>query len=123
MIYGSVNANLEPRIPLFVEDALGQPQPIEAVVDTGFSGFLTLPPALIASLGLTWFSQQQRMLGDGSIQFFQVYSAGIIWDTQARAIYVSAADTTPLVGTKLLEGSELRMRIVPGGPVDVDVVP
>lgn len=54
MITGVVDARLEARLPLFVEDAAGQPSCLEAVVDTGFSGFLSLPSALITSLGYTW---------------------------------------------------------------------
>ena len=40
MITGAVNARLDACIPLFVEDGSGQTHPLEAVIDTGFSGFL-----------------------------------------------------------------------------------
>ncbi|MBA2450995.1 MAG: hypothetical protein H0V51_23525 [Chloroflexi bacterium] len=45
-----VNAALEATIRLTVEGASGQAHEVEAVVDTGFSGFLTLPPTLITLL-------------------------------------------------------------------------
>ena len=48
---GNVNADLEPSVRLTVHDAGGQPRELEAVIDTGFNGFLTLPPALIAAPG------------------------------------------------------------------------
>jgi clan AA aspartic protease len=98
MIVGAVDANLEARIPLFVEDVTGQTHPIEAVIDTGFSGFLSLPPSQIATLGLLWLYDQQVMLADGSIHMVDVYSVTVIWDSQMVAIHVNAVDTSPLVG-------------------------
>jgi clan AA aspartic protease len=123
MITGSVNARLEASIPLFVEDASGQTHSLEAVIDTGFSGFLSLPPAQIASLGLMWLCQEQAMLADGSIQILDVYTADIVWDSQSRRTRVTAVDSSPLVGMQLLEGSEVRIRVVPGGWVSVDSIP
>ena len=43
MMTGVVNADLEPLLRLTVRDAGGQPHDVEAVIDTGFNGFLTLP--------------------------------------------------------------------------------
>jgi clan AA aspartic protease len=123
MILGTVDANLEARITVFVEDGTGQTHPIDAVIDTGFSGFLSLVPAQIASLGLTWLWKQQGMLADGSLHLIDVYSASIIWDSQSRTIHVSAVNVSSLVGMKLLEGHEVRISVVPGGLVYIDVVP
>jgi hypothetical protein len=47
MMTGLVNADLEPRLLLTVRAASGQRHEVEAVIDTGFNDFLTLPPALI----------------------------------------------------------------------------
>ena len=52
MITGVVDANLEATIHLYVEDAIGQPHRVEAIVDTGFSEFLSLPKAQLAALTL-----------------------------------------------------------------------
>jgi hypothetical protein len=49
-----VNANREATIRIVVSGPSGQQQEIEAIIDTGFTGFLTLPPALIQALGLAW---------------------------------------------------------------------
>lgn len=42
MIKGAVNANREARLRLTVRGLSGQEREIEAVIDTGFNGFLTL---------------------------------------------------------------------------------
>ncbi len=53
MIEGVVNAAREAVIALIVRGPAGRTLNIEAIIDTGFGGFLTLPPALVAELGLS----------------------------------------------------------------------
>ena len=120
MITGSVTADREAVIRLKVRGPQGQEQEIEAVIDTGFTGFLTLPPALIASLGLPWRGFGEAVLGDGSLHTFDVYRASVDWDGQERTIEADAADTEPLVGMGLIYGYELRIAAVDGGPVTID---
>lgn len=50
MLTGVVTARHEAMIRLSVHHANGQEQEIEAILDTGFSGSLTLPPEIIATL-------------------------------------------------------------------------
>ena len=52
MILGVVNAAYEAVVTLPLQDPEGRTRDIEAVVDTGYSGFLTLPPGLVDDLGL-----------------------------------------------------------------------
>ena len=77
MISGAVNAGLEATIRLEVLGADGQ-QRVEAIIDTGLSGFLTLPPALITLLGLTWLAREPGILADGTVGLFYVYRATVI---------------------------------------------
>src|SRR5262249_34832780 len=115
MMTGTVNADLEPLLQLPVRDAGGQPHDVEAVIDTGFNGFLTLPPGLVAALGLTWLCRQEGELADGSIVAFDVYVATVVWHGQPRNVEVEAADAQPLLGTTLMQGSELQLWVVSGG--------
>jgi predicted aspartyl protease len=46
MISGVDNGNLEATVGLLVRGPGGQEQAIEAVIDTGFKGFLTLSPCI-----------------------------------------------------------------------------
>lgn len=119
MMIGTVNADLEALMRLTVRDAGGQPRDVEAVIDSGFNGFLTLPPALIAALGLAWLCRQQGQLADGSVQPFDVYVATVDWDGQLRSVEVEAADAQPLIGMALLRGAELHIHVVPGGSVSI----
>src|SRR5207237_10912338 len=94
-------------------------QVVEAVIDTGFTGTLTLPPALIATLGLRWRSVDQATLADGSTCVFQVYVGKLAWDGKVRTILVAEADADPLVGMRLLRGHELKMQVRARGKVTI----
>ncbi|XGV95715.1 MAG: clan AA aspartic protease [Leptolyngbya sp. BL-A-14] len=118
MIFGFVH-NREAIIQLAVIGDQRKKQGIRAVIDTGFTGGLTLPPTMIADLALTWFTQQEGFLGDGSRRTFDVYRGAVIWDGQIRVIEVNASDTAPLVGMALLEGFELRIQAYEGGSVAI----
>src|SRR5262245_49252266 len=116
---GTVNADLEAVLRISIFDAVGQLHVIDAVIDTGFNGFLTLPPSLTSALGLKWLCRQQGQLADGSLQAFDVYVATVDWDGQGRSVEVDAANTQPLLGMALLHGSELKIQVKPGGAVEI----
>jgi predicted aspartyl protease len=61
---------------------------IDAVIDTGFSGFLTLPSDTISTLGFSWEDRDVATLGDGTFCTFEVYVGLVIWDGQYREIYI-----------------------------------
>ena len=67
MILGNVNSRCEAAIQFAVLGERNQRQGVEAIIDTGYTGFLTLPSAVITDLGLTWYMQQEGILGDGSV--------------------------------------------------------
>jgi clan AA aspartic protease len=123
MIFGHVTASLEPQIRLFVEDVGGQPHPIDAVLDPGFCGFVSLPPTIVATLGLAWLNDRDVQLGDGSVVRCPIHDGVVIWDGQPRTVDVHAVNTAPLVGMRMLEGHEVRMHVVDGGLVWIDVIP
>jgi clan AA aspartic protease len=101
----------------------GREQTLEAVVDTGFSGSLTLPPAVIARLGLLWRTRGSATLANGSVDQFDIYAATVLWDGAPRNILVEAADTDPLVGMRLLHRHDLRMQVIEGGTVTIEALP
>jgi len=119
MILGNVNANREAIVQLAVLGENQQNQGIKAVIDTGYTGFLTLPSAVITTLGLTWYMQQEGVLGDGSLCMFNVYEALVIWDGQVRSVEINESEADPLVGMGLLEGYELKIQAVAGGLVTI----
>lgn len=103
---------------------LGRPAlQIEFVVDTGFEGALTLPPAAVASLGLPYRNDLVMRLADGTRRLILVHEATISWDGQDMDIAVLAMDGTPLLGTSLLDGFNLNVDFTNGGAVTIQPLP
>ena len=122
MIQGVVNAALEAVVTLTVQGQAGQSQDIEAVIDTGFSGFLTLPTALVRELELFYQYRGRAVLADGSEAFFHVYEVNVLWDGRLMRIEADAADATPLVGMRLMDRHNLNIDIEDGGRVSVRAI-
>lgn len=106
LITGVVQAD-EGRIRLKVKGLRGLEQDVDAIINTGYTGSLTLPPALIAALGLRWQTVDRVTLADGSECIFEVYEAKVMWDGKVRRILVDEADADPLVGMRLLKRSRI----------------
>jgi predicted aspartyl protease len=66
MIAGIVNAEFEPIISLSICGSDGKVYLQDAIVDTGFNGWLSLPPEFITQLNLSWKRRGRAILGDGS---------------------------------------------------------
>ena len=119
MITGVVTERREAVIRVKVLGSAGQDREIEAVIDTGFDGWLSLPPSIVAQLGLAWHRRGRALLADGSESVFDIYEATVEWDGQLRRIPVDEAETFPLVGMSLLEDYELVVQVQRGGNVIV----
>ena len=68
---GAVNAAHEAVLTLSLEGPAGETRDIAAVVDTGFTGFLTVTPALAVELGLPFEGTARATLADGSETWFR----------------------------------------------------
>src|SRR4051794_22122826 len=104
MITGTVTLDREATLRLKVQGLTGREREIDAVIDTGFTGQLILPLAVIEELGLSWLTQAQAVMANGQIETFDVYSAFVSWDGQILRVMAEDADTEPLIGMSLLFG-------------------
>jgi len=122
MIAGSMKGR-EARVRVKVRGPRKQEQEVEAVLDTGYSAFLTLPPAVVAALGLRWKCFGRGILADGSQCLFDVFIAKVVWDGKERRVLIDEADADPLLGMALLDGFELKMQVRRGGKVTIKRLP
>jgi clan AA aspartic protease len=130
MITGIVNEEFEPIIPISLCDSEGNVYTQDAIVDTGFNGWLSLPPDLISQLNLKWKRRGRAILGDGSECVFNVYEAVLVWDgnlltipfAKRRLCRIDEADSEPLVGMSLMEGYQLMVQVFEGGHVELSKI-
>ncbi len=107
MITGSISVDREAVLPVAVY-GMAVLQNFEAVIDTGFNGYLTLSGAEIATLGLSFHSQTLVMLGDGSMIELREFEAVLDWNGQTRDV--------------LLYGFDVWLRVLDGGHVKIEAV-
>ncbi len=117
MIEGVVNAAHEAVVTIHLQEPQGRIRAIEAVVDTGYSGFLTLPTELVTELGLPFAYMGQAFLANDAQVAFDVHYVTVLWDGQPRDIEADATGSTPLVGMLLLDRHNLNIEVVEGGRV------
>ncbi len=122
MMQGYVNNSYEAVISLVIKHD-SKLKSINAVIDTGFTGFLSLPQSIIDELELPWSYSDFATLGDGSETLFDIHDANVIWDGQFREIEINSADTDPLLGMKMLRGYRLQVDTVQGGLVTIKALP
>jgi clan AA aspartic protease len=119
MIVGRVTANRQPIIKLSVYGRDGRKHKVEAIVDTGFNGHLTLPSAVIEMLELSWRRRGRAMLADGSDVLFNIYEGTVLWNRAKKRISVDEAETVPLIGMALLDGFVLNVEVRRKGRVTI----
>lgn len=112
---GVVNFRREATLTVVVGNSNRQLQAIEAVIDTGFNGFLSLTSEIITTLNLPWSSSDFVTLGDGSQTSSDLYTAVAIWDGQYYEIDIAESETEPLLGMALLYGYRLQVDTIEGG--------
>jgi len=122
VLSGVVTPDLEARVALEVVGEHGQSEQVQATIDTGFDGWLTLPLALVQRLRLPSYGQERGVLADGSERTFDLYLVQVEVGSERRAALVAAAEGGPLVGMSLLTGLRLTIEVIEGGHVQLDPI-
>ncbi len=119
MVTGRVNDLGEAIVVLRVKAATGHVWEYDAVVDTGFSGFVALPPEIISSLQWRRIGNVHVLYGEGSEARLPLHEALIEWNGSERTVEVDSLASEVLLGTALLAGHELRIGFVRDGVVEI----
>ena len=120
MITGKITANREAIIELEVIGSNQKREKVEAVIDTGFNGYLTLPNDLINYLKLQLAGSRHVTLGDGNVVVLDMYLAKVLWHGREREVLALQADGGPLVGMSLLYGNRVTLDVIDDGNVTID---
>lgn len=119
MIRGIVTDDREALIRLIVFGSGGRKRSVETAIDTGYDGYLSLPPDIIARLGLVWRRRGKAELADGSETAFDIFEGVVLWDGRRREILIDEANSAPLIGTSLLVDHLLQVEVWSGGRVTI----
>jgi clan AA aspartic protease len=119
MITGRVSA-LHALVAFTVRGPNGREGNAEFVLDTGFTGYVTLPPARCAALGLVYLRPQPANLADRSPVILDVYAAALLWNGTERDVEVLAMEGPALLGMLALNGSDVRLQVAEGGLVTIE---
>lgn len=122
MKIGSVGLDGDAIVPLAVRGPTGMERSVEAVLDTGFNGFLAAPPALIEALRLERLGQETLLLASGQRHYPGKYEAAVVFGGRLQPVEVIEAGEV-LLGTRLLQGHELCIRYAEGGTVRIEKLP
>ena len=95
---------------------------VGAVIDTGYSDRLMLPPNVITALELPFMGTVHAFLADGSEVTFGTYLVTVLWDGQPIDVEAYESNSTPLVGMALLRGHNLNIDVERGGRVAIQAL-
>ncbi len=123
MILGIVTARGDAVIPLTLFSHDGQPEVVNAVIDTGFTGDLLLPKTLADWLGLEPKNRARARLADGGVANVLGYLVSLLWDGIGRDVLALEMGGTVLVGMGLLRDHRLTVDVVDGGRVTIEPIP
>ncbi|MYD66554.1 MAG: clan AA aspartic protease [Chloroflexi bacterium] len=124
MIEGTVNAALQAIIRLQLLGPTGRTAYVDAVIVTGFGGFLTLPPDLVAKLDLISGAPAQATLQDGAEVTRETCTATVMWDGRAREVVAQITSGTPAVGMSMLAEHAVHVDVAKeAGRVVIEAIP
>ena len=96
--------------------------PLAALIDTGFTEWLALPPHAIERLGLSLVDSQKIEFGNSNVEMIDVYEARVYWSGTWRTINTHSIPGLPTIGMELLRGHRIEFDAMGGALIDVEPV-
>ena len=93
---------------------------VDALLDTGFTAYLTLSSEIIGALGLPPLGTRSARLANGQIEEFEVYAGLVLWNGHRQNVPIIRSDSEPLLGMALLWGKRITIEAWEDGDVVVE---
>ncbi len=125
MKVGSVwdrSGRLFPMLRFEIERLGGDSVPVAALIDTGFTEWLTLPPDAIEQLGLRRVDHASLTFGNSGTEEVDIYEGRVYWCGFWRPIRVHELPGVPTIGMELLRGHRIEFDALGDGEIDVEVI-
>ena len=120
MIIGKINHSLEAIITIDFVGSDGFLHSLEAVLDTGYNGDLTLPQDVIQQLGLVLLGRRSVTLANGESVVLNAYLGTVAWHGLQRQVVILQTDEEPLLGMSLLQESRVTLEVWNDGGVIIE---
>ena len=101
-------------VALTIRNEEGDEQEVDAVIDTGFGGYLMLTPEIVQSLTLPQTDVGTAVLAEGSVVRLAVHEVVVTWNEEERAVPAYIGEGDVLIGMALLRGSVGAFDFFPG---------
>lgn len=106
---GYIDFALQPKCKITVKGTR-KSVTIEAVIDTGFSGFLCIPVSIAIQIGLELFGQETVILADGSKKRQLTFIGTALLENKEIPIEISLTNADEaLLGVGLLKNKKLEI--------------
>ena len=113
---------LYPTAQLEIEGVGSASLPLAAVIDTGFTEWLALPPDMVDQLGLRFVDRERLMFGNSASEDIEVYEARVKWCEEWHTIRVHQVPDDPAIGMELLRGHRIEFDALRDAEIDVEPV-
>ena len=123
MMSGTVNSSGELMVPIRILDANEHIRRFEAIVDTGFTGDLTLPSEYTRELGLIVEQTVDAVVANEETLALNSFRGTVLWRGERKSIRIIEVEGTPLIGIGLLWDSLLTAEITDNGAVTIGPLP
>ena len=120
MIRGQVGPGRRAFVEIVLTGNQGQRLSLDAILDTGFEGYITLPPDAVSGLGLAALAPSIYELADGQSVQFNTYLATVSWHGRPRMVLALESNGVPLLGAAMLWGSRVTLDMEAGGGVSIE---
>ncbi len=109
MVTGFFDEYGQPKVSILIKGHKGE-HSVDAVIDTGFDGFICLPTSLAIQLGLELCGAQGVELADGSQHEELVFTGTTTFDGETCTVEIALTESDDaLIGTELLRAHKLEI--------------
>ncbi len=119
ILRGIVNSDLEPRLNLRLRGQEGLLYVVDALVDTGYSGEISLLISVAERLGSVRGLGGRIVLADGTSITYDSYNVDFEWLGSYRRVTASAMGDDVVIGMGLLYRHALMIEATVGGAVTI----
>ena len=122
MTSGRVISTKKPLVHLQFLDNIGELHTIPLVLDTGFTGQVSLPTRYVDRLGLSMRISTRGHLANGEFIDIPTGYATTVWQGNRRRARVLQLGTEPLLGMEFIWNHRITIDAVPNGPVTINPI-